>query len=115
MPAAVRLPRPPRVARRERLLPAPFEDAAILALVFYGIVTPIGLGMRALGRDPMSRFEEAAARRERPSALAEMRSFLKHNRKWWLLPIILAALFVGSLILHLLVGSRGLPLPALPS
>lgn len=35
---------------------------ALLMAVFYGVVTPVGLVMRAIGRDPMAqRFDEAAA------------------------------------------------------
>ena len=30
--------------------------------------------------------------------LAELLSFLKHNRKWWLTPIIVALLLLGVLI-----------------
>lgn len=30
--------------------------------------------------------------------LAEFWQFLKHNKKWWLLPILLALLFLGVLV-----------------
>jgi hypothetical protein len=41
-------------------------------------------------------FEEAAAS-ARPGLLSEFWSFLKHNKKWWLLPILVMLLAVGIL------------------
>lgn len=34
-----------------------------------------------------------------PGILAEFWDFLKHNKKWWLVPIIIALLLIGLLIL----------------
>ncbi|EDL58102.1 hypothetical protein PM8797T_18951 [Gimesia maris DSM 8797] len=34
-----------------------------------------------------------------PGILAEFWDFLKHNKKWWLAPIIIALLLIGLLIL----------------
>ena len=33
-----------------------------------------------------------------PGLLAEFWQFLKHNKKWWLLPILLALLLLGALV-----------------
>ena len=41
------------------------------------------------------------------SLVAEMIDFLKHNKKWWLTPIILILLAVGALIL--LSGTAAAP------
>jgi len=54
---------------------------AVLAAVFYGILTPIGLVMRLIGRDPLHRkFDRQAstywvARREAPDAKRYFRQF----------------------------------------
>jgi hypothetical protein len=34
----------------------------------------------------------------RPGLVAEFWQFLKHNKKWWLLPILLALLLLGTLV-----------------
>jgi len=39
---------------------------------------------------------EAACRR--PSLLREFWDFLKHNKKWWLLPILISLLLLGLLV-----------------
>ncbi|QDT93236.1 DUF5989 family protein [Gimesia algae] len=44
--------------------------------------------------DFLSQSESAA-----PGILAEFWDFLKHNKKWWLAPIIIALLLIGLLIL----------------
>ena len=41
---------------------------------------------------------DALALAKQPGALAELVSFLKHNKKWWLTPIIVALLLMGILI-----------------
>ena len=33
-----------------------------------------------------------------PGLFAEFRDFLKHNKKWWLLPILIALLLLGALV-----------------
>jgi len=43
-------------------------------------------------------FEELS-RKERSSLAGEFLEFLKHNKKWWLLPIILILLGLGLLVL----------------
>ncbi len=35
---------------------------------------------------------------KRPSILAEFWFFLKHNKKWWLLPIFIILLLLGLLV-----------------
>ncbi|HEV57259.1 MAG TPA: hypothetical protein ENN87_07145 [Phycisphaerales bacterium] len=52
------------------------------------------------------RFHELAAQR-RTSLWAEFWDFLKHNKKWWLLPIILVLLLLGGLVL--ITGSAWAP------
>lgn len=39
------------------------------------------------------------AKQKRPTIVAEFWSFLKCNKKWWLLPIIIVLLLLGVLIL----------------
>jgi hypothetical protein len=39
------------------------------------------------------------ARQRRPSLAAEFWYFLKHNQKWWLLPILVTLLLLGLLVL----------------
>ena len=43
-------------------------------------------------------FQRAAHREEPPSLLAEFWQFLRHNKKWWLLPILIVLLLFGLLI-----------------
>jgi hypothetical protein len=40
-------------------------------------------------------FEKAAAADQGESLVAELWGFLKHNKKWWLLPIFCVLLLVG--------------------
>jgi hypothetical protein len=51
-------------------------------------------------------FEELAAGR-RGGLLAEFWDFLKYNKKWWLMPIIIVILCMGLLVL--LSGSAAAP------
>lgn len=39
------------------------------------------------------------AKQQRSSFLAEFWSFLKYNKKWWLLPILIVLLLLGGLVL----------------
>ena len=48
--------------------------------------------------DP-TEFEKAAAEPRRGGLLAELWGFLKQNRKWWLIPILLILLVFGLLII----------------
>ena len=47
------------------------------------------------------------AKGERTSLAAEFWDFLKHNKKWWLLPIIIVVLALGALVF--LSGSGAAP------
>mgnify|MGYP006285786949 FL=1 len=48
--------------------------------------------------DDKKAFEEAAAG-GRDNLVSEMIGFMKDNKKWWLLPILVAFLLVGALVL----------------
>ncbi len=52
-----------------------------------------------------SEFEKAAAEPARAGFLGELWGFLKHNKKWWLLPIVVMFLVFGLLIV---LSSTGL-------
>ena len=43
-------------------------------------------------------FQDLAQQR-RPSLVAEFWSFLKYNKKWWLLPILIVLLLLGLIVL----------------
>jgi len=51
-------------------------------------------------------FEELA-QEKRPSLMSELWQFLKYNKKWWLLPIIIVLLLFGVLVL--LAGTPAAP------
>lgn len=51
-------------------------------------------------------FERAAAEHERGGIVGEFWGFLKQNKKWWLLPLVLTLLIFGVLIF--LSSSTGL-------
>jgi hypothetical protein len=42
-----------------------------------------------------------------PGLISEFWDFLRHNKKWWLTPIVLVLLLVGALVL--LAGSSAAP------
>lgn len=44
-------------------------------------------------------FERAAAEEPQASLLVELWDFLRHNKKWWLTPIIVVLLCFGLLII----------------
>ena len=50
---------------------------------------------------------ERAARNRRPSLVVEFLGFLRHNKKWWLLPIVITMLLLGLLVV--LGGSGAAP------
>ena len=58
-------------------------------------------------RQNQSRAFQAHAAEERVGLLAEFWDFVKHNKKWWLLPILLVLLVVGALVL--LSGTAAAP------
>ena len=43
-------------------------------------------------------FESEARKTQRGSMAGEFWSFLKHNKKWWLLPIIVVMALIGALL-----------------
>jgi hypothetical protein len=48
--------------------------------------------------DQRNTFAEQA-QQQRSGLVAELVDFLKHNKKWWLTPIVLVLLIVGALIM----------------
>jgi hypothetical protein len=46
-----------------------------------------------------SDFEKAAVEQRRENLLSELWGFLKQNKKWWLIPILLVLLLFGLLII----------------
>ncbi len=48
--------------------------------------------------DPRTEFEKAAAEAGDEGLAAEFLAFLKENKKWWLLPIVIVMLLLGVLI-----------------
>jgi len=44
-------------------------------------------------------FEKAAVEQRRENLISELWGFLKQNKKWWLIPILLVLLLFGLLIL----------------
>jgi len=56
--------------------------------------------------DKKSEFEQASEDK-RPTLAAEFLYFLKENKKWWLLPILLVLGLVGALVM--LGGSGAAP------
>jgi len=55
-------------------------------------------------KDSAAKFGDLAGQK-RPSLAAEFWSFLKYNKKWWLLPILVTLLILCLLVL---VGSSSL-------
>ena len=47
----------------------------------------------------MSDFERAARTTAQAGLVREFWSFLRHNKKWWLLPILIVLLIFGGLII----------------
>lgn len=43
-------------------------------------------------------FERHAAEHRSPGLIAELFGFLRHNKKWWLLPILIALVLFGVLL-----------------
>jgi hypothetical protein len=48
---------------------------------------------------PVSEFEKSSAEESRVGVIAEFWDFLAHNKKWWLLPILVVVMLLGVLIL----------------
>ena len=58
--------------------------------------------------DTKSEFEKAGEE-ERQSLAAEFVDFLKHNKLWWMTPIILVLLLLAGLLTVLGTGSAAAP------
>ncbi len=50
---------------------------------------------------------EREAEEQRAGLISEFWSFLKHNKKWWLLPIVIVMFLLGLLVV--LGGTAGAP------
>jgi len=48
---------------------------------------------------------EQASQQEQPGLVTEFIDFLKHNKKWWLLPILLVMAMVGALAMFSASGA----------
>lgn len=51
-----------------------------------------------MSTQPGNEFEQAAKEQKDESLVKEFLSFLAHNKKWWLLPILVVMLMFGLLI-----------------
>ncbi|HNR71625.1 MAG TPA: DUF5989 family protein [Verrucomicrobiota bacterium] len=49
-------------------------------------------------KQPQNEFEKAAAQPPRGGLIVELVEFLRQNKKWWLLPILILSLLLGLLI-----------------
>jgi len=52
-----------------------------------------------MNEKPQSEFEKAAAEQPSGGLIRELVHFLLQNKKWWLVPILVALLILGGLIL----------------
>ena len=52
-----------------------------------------------MSKNVAHKFEEAAASRMHGNPAVELYHFFASNKKWWLMPIVIALLFIGSLLL----------------
>ena len=48
--------------------------------------------------DPKNDFEKLTANVLEPGFFVEFRDFLRQNKKWWLLPIVVVLLFMAILV-----------------
>jgi hypothetical protein len=51
-----------------------------------------------MGETPRSDFEKAASEHKDRGLIAEYWHFLRHNKAWWLVPIILMLLLFGAFL-----------------
>jgi hypothetical protein len=56
------------------------------------------LGDLEQAKKPLSEFERAAAEQQGDNVLSDFLGLLRHNKKWWLLPILFSLLLFGLLI-----------------
>jgi hypothetical protein len=52
-----------------------------------------------LKKKPQNEFEKAGAEQARIGLVREFWGFLRHNKKWWLLPILIVLLLLGLLVI----------------
>ena len=100
-----------------------FVSRLILTLLYYLVITPIGLGLRLLGRDPLDRKlkDRSSYWQVRPTMggeagrspsysvvkqgsgkialMVQFWVFLQARKKFWLLPIVLMLVLLGALII----------------
>jgi hypothetical protein len=60
-----------------------------------------------MNETPASDFEKAASAEAPRGLVAELWAFLRHNKKWWLLPVLVVLLLMGLLIF--LAGTAAAP------
>jgi hypothetical protein len=60
-----------------------------------------------MSKDNLSQFEQEAAKQPSAGIFSEFWDFLRYNKKWWLLPILVVMLLLGALVL--LSGSGAAP------
>lgn len=58
-----------------------------------------------MSEKPTNNFEQMAAQESDRGLIAEFWGFLRENKKWWLLPILLALLFIAALLLFAGTGA----------
>ena len=51
-----------------------------------------------MSKQPQNEFEKAAAERPRGNFFGEFLGFLRQNKKWWLVPVLIMLLVFGLLI-----------------
>ena len=60
--------------------------------------TAFSARMNNVSQQKQSKFEQAAAEERQIGFFRELWGFMKENKKWWLLPLILALLIFAALI-----------------
>lgn len=58
-----------------------------------------GTREHAMSEEPKNEFQKAARETNRGGLLAELWAFVRENKKWWLIPILVALLLFGLLVL----------------
>jgi hypothetical protein len=66
---------------------------------FVYFVVSSSLEGEPMSETPGTKFEQAAATHAERSALGEIWDFLRHNKKWWLLPIVGVLILFGILLI----------------
>ncbi len=57
------------------------------------------MAIEFMSKPKLNEFEKAAAEQGTSSFLGEIWGFMKQNKKWWLLPLVLVLLLFGLLIM----------------